>query len=358
MSTLFLIGNGFDVNCGMKTRYSDVYEKYVKEDSSSDIIKRFKKEIDSNIENWGDFEMAMAKYSRYMRNEEEFLECVRDFANYMEIYLVEEVERFKQKIEKDWIENVVQEEFAKAFSTFYMGISHNVNDIMESRNAKYIGEINVISFNYTDIFDILWDEFYRRLRYIKNKIVHIHGTLQDDPVFGVDNVDQIEKGYMLSRRGKRGFVKPFFNDEYDRQRIQQAKMLIESANTICTFGMSLGDSDLTWRNTLIEWLKASEDNHLFIYQYKLSESKYRTVSEKMDIEEAEKERILSKWRVDDSDSIFEQIHIPCGKNIFNIGKVIENVEKEKREKERIILLNRLEAGETYVNQHLQDVAEV
>lgn len=354
MSTLFLIGNGFDVNCGMKTRYSDVYEKYVKEDSSSDVIKRFKEEIDSNIENWGDFEMAMANYSRYTRNEEEFLECVRDFANYMEIYLVEEVGRFKQKLKNDLTENAVQEEFAKSFETFYVGISHNVNDIMESRNAKYIGNINSISFNYTDIFDILWDEFYRRSRRIKNKIVHIHGTLQDDPVFGVDNIDQIEKGYMLSRRGRRGFIKPVFNDEYDRQRVQQSKMLIESANTICTFGMSLGDSDLTWRNILIEWLKASEDNHLFIYQYKLSESKYRTVSEKMDIEEAEKERMLSKWGVDESDSIFEQIHIPCGKNIFNIGKVIKNVEKERFEKEEIMLAKRLETGKMYIEQHLQD----
>ena len=31
MSTLFLIGNGFDVNCGMKTKYTDVYEGYINE---------------------------------------------------------------------------------------------------------------------------------------------------------------------------------------------------------------------------------------------------------------------------------------------------------------------------------------
>lgn len=60
MSTLFLIGNGFDLNCGMKTRYFDVYKGYVKESSSSEIIKNFKERITSNIENWGDFEMAMA----------------------------------------------------------------------------------------------------------------------------------------------------------------------------------------------------------------------------------------------------------------------------------------------------------
>lgn len=353
MSTLFLIGNGFDVNCGMKTRYSDVYEKYVKEDSTSDVIKRFKEEIDSNIENWGDFEMAMAKYSRYMRNEEEFLECIRDFAGYMEAYLIKEVNEFKQKIKNRQIEAAVMNEISNSFDSFYKGISHNVDNIMENRSVAMVNNMSIISFNYTDVFDILWKKYVGNNPFISKNINHIHGTLQDDPVFGVDNVEQIEKGYMLSRRGKRGFIKPVFNDEYDRQRVQQAKKLIENANTICTFGMSLGDSDLTWRNTLIEWLNASEDNHLFIYQYKLSEVGYRTVSEKMDIEEAEKERILSEWKVEDSGSIFEQIHIPCGKNIFNIGKVIENIEKERN-----VLVNRLEAGAAYVEQHLQDVVGV
>ena len=40
MGTLFLIGNGFDINCGMKTRYTDVYKKYIKEKTVSEIVKK------------------------------------------------------------------------------------------------------------------------------------------------------------------------------------------------------------------------------------------------------------------------------------------------------------------------------
>ena len=60
MGTLFLIGNGFDINCGMHTRYTDVYKGYVEERSTSENLRKFKRTISANIENWGDFEMAMS----------------------------------------------------------------------------------------------------------------------------------------------------------------------------------------------------------------------------------------------------------------------------------------------------------
>ena len=43
MSTVFLIGNGFDLSCGMKTRYSDMYKEYCKIlPNDSSLIKKFK----------------------------------------------------------------------------------------------------------------------------------------------------------------------------------------------------------------------------------------------------------------------------------------------------------------------------
>lgn len=48
---MFLIGNGFDVNCGMKTRYTDVYNGYVKEETATKNLQRFKETISGDIEN-------------------------------------------------------------------------------------------------------------------------------------------------------------------------------------------------------------------------------------------------------------------------------------------------------------------
>lgn len=50
MNVLFMIGNGFDLNCGMKTKYSDVYNEYIKTKSESRVIADFKKTIESNLD--------------------------------------------------------------------------------------------------------------------------------------------------------------------------------------------------------------------------------------------------------------------------------------------------------------------
>ncbi len=357
MSTLFLIGNGFDVNCGMKTRYTDVYKGYVKEKSTNSILEKFKKTIESNLETWGDFEMAMAQYAQRLYSEEEFLECVRDFAQYMEKHLLEEQNAFKEKMNNMQIFNEVLNEVENSLGSFYSGISHRVDGTMKKRNATYLGNIEAISFNYTEIFDMLINQYLEISTPLKQKeVVHIHGILQDDPVFGVDNIEQIKASYSLTKKGKRGFIKPVFNTEYDPERVQQARILINNASTICTYGISLGESDLSWRNALIEWLGKNKSNHLFIYQYSLSTVEYRTSSEKMDREDDEKERLLLKWGIDNMENIFDQIHIPCGKNIFNIENVIENVEKELQAEEERKIKERIKKGQEFIESHSQEEA--
>ena len=45
-NVLFLIGNGFDLNCGLKSRYIDAYNYYCsKTSNNSEVIKKFKKEL-------------------------------------------------------------------------------------------------------------------------------------------------------------------------------------------------------------------------------------------------------------------------------------------------------------------------
>ncbi|MEB2787271.1 AbiH family protein [Algoriphagus persicinus] len=64
MNILFLIGNGFDLNLGMNTRYADFYEyynKYIK--SSSPKVLTLKNEISENLQNWSDLELALGQYS-------------------------------------------------------------------------------------------------------------------------------------------------------------------------------------------------------------------------------------------------------------------------------------------------------
>lgn len=347
MSTLFLIGNGFDINSGMNTRYTDVYKKYINEESDSVVIKRFKENIESDFETWGDFEMAMAKYARNLNNEAEFLECIRDFARYMEQHLIEENNKLIQLLRDENVLKAVIKEMEQSFKTFYTDISHNIDMIMSRRSATYFGEFRAISFNYTNIFDVLWKAVLRQVPYT-DSVTHIHGVLQDGPVFGVDNIGQINANYELTRKGKRGFIKPVFNSAYDEQRVIEAKRKIKNALTICAYGISLGDSDLSWRNEIIEWLKIDKEHHLFVYMYQFSKGKYYTVAEKLDIEDDAKEQLLSEWGIENSDEIYEQIHIPCGKNIFNIEAAIKEELRKSDTRKQLELQEQIEKGEKFV----------
>lgn len=352
MSTLFLIGNGFDINCGMNTRYTDVYKMYIHEKSNTDVIKNFKEYILADFDTWGDFEIAMGKYAQSLNSETEFLECIRDFANYMEKYLIEENQRVKQLLNDETILLAILKEMRNSFGGFYSDISHNINSTMKQRNATYYAGFNAISFNYTDIFDTLWDIV---LAPYAKPVIHIHGVLEDGPVFGVDNISQIKSSFELTKKGKRGFIKPIFNDNFDEQRVTDAKRIINNAMTICVFGMSLGESDLTWRNEIIDWLKTDKEHHLFVYQYNYSKTKFRTITEKLDIEDDAKELLLPTWGINPADEIFDQIHIPCGKNIFNVGDVIKAELHKSDIKKKQELKKKIDKGERFIKENEQKV---
>ena len=318
MNTLFLIGNGFDLNCGMKTAYRDIYPGYINEPSDSELIDIFKKNISSQIDTWGDFEMSMAEYAKTLKNESELLKCVRDFSSYTNDYLAKEERTIREYLKNDEVINLVTKEMLNSFRSFYLDCSHNIDRIMRNRQADSLNGISAMSFNYTHVFDTFFNQLRNHSGLSSLYITHIHGVLDEDPILGIDNESQLNVSYSISKKARRGFIKPYFNECFDQYRVQYALDCIEMASTICIYGLSLGASDLTWRNALLSWLNDDSTHHLFIYDYRYSGIYCKTVSERMDIEDDAKEELLIKWGVKSNDNILSQIHIPIGKNIFNI----------------------------------------
>lgn len=236
----------------------------VNSDSKSPIIEAFKREISLDIDRWGDFEMEMCDYAQSLKTEKEFVECVRDFSVYMREYLDREQKLFFKRINDEAKEKIIHDEMVDSFSGFYKGISHNVNSTMSIRDAGLRRNIQAISFNYTEVFDYAMEKAFDQYSYRAPRVIHIHGKLDDDPTLGIDNENQWKAAYPLSRNGKRAFVKPFFNEEYDKMRVAEAVNIINSADTICTYGLALGESDLTWRNVLIGFREARQIIYLFI----------------------------------------------------------------------------------------------
>ena len=73
MRVTFLIGNGFDINCGMKCTYQDIYKGYVENRSGEpEIIRAFKDDILQKPQTWADFEEAMNLYLSRFKSEDEW----------------------------------------------------------------------------------------------------------------------------------------------------------------------------------------------------------------------------------------------------------------------------------------------
>ena len=63
MKFVFLIGNGFDLNLNLKTRYRNFYDRYISLPSKNSTIKKFKEVLSDNLDNWADLELELGKYA-------------------------------------------------------------------------------------------------------------------------------------------------------------------------------------------------------------------------------------------------------------------------------------------------------
>ena len=329
-----MIGNGFDLNCGLRSDFVNVCKAYVNTDSENSTIKQFKIAINKDIETWGDFEMTMAEYASALQNENELLICVRDFKKFLNRYLIKEQGDFYRRlIGKKEIEDAVNTEMANSIKEFYTGITNSITYKMRS---KGVGSIEAISYNYTDVFDGL----LRKVLPYSPDIIHIHGSVSSmyaDIVLGIDNTNQLKVNYELSNSGVRGFVKPVFNNQYDAERVERARELLKNAGIICIYGMSLGESDLTWRNLLFDLLDNEHDLHVFIYQYDLVGMTGLTADERLDVDEQRKRKLFDAWGVQHKEYYMDRIHIPCGHNIFNVEKAI--MKTSANEKKGTVVVN-------------------
>lgn len=313
---VLIVGNGFDKNCGLKTSYKDVYESYLVTPSDGKIIADFKRDISSDYDNWSDFEFAMSRYASNFDSEEAFLECLDDFNGYMHEYLIGVQNQFFSEWNGLNAHTNVNNEFINSIRKLGDGVSHNISNSLLIAGIPVVSSLGFISLNYTSILDYLLDSSYgTSSHYVP---IHIHGKLEDDPILGMDRETQLKLKFQMTNNFKRSFLKPVFNDEYDSKRISDAKEMIKKAKVIFVFGASLGESDLSWRELLVEWLKEDVDHQLFLYKHRNAEKSFKTVPARMNYEDVEKINTLKQWKVKDGEVLLKQLHLPCGINLFNL----------------------------------------
>lgn len=320
MNITFMIGNGFDLACGLKSSYSDVYKGYIKTESKSELIAKFKKDLDENWENWSDFEMGMAEYAKNFKNEEELIECVTDFREYMEWHLQQEEDSFSDNFDKTMrvFGREIEYYVGDCIENYFKGCEKKLESL-KTRADQEGRKLDFISFNYTGVLRTVLDQCYYNCN-----LFYIHGTLEDnDVILGADNEDQVKTPFKLGRKGKRVFVKPFLNANSDPDKVDRIKSIIQNSDCVIVFGLSMGESDLTWRNEIKDWLISKNTHNLFLIDYESSRKAIKNIALRLNEQEDIIVEKLNKIGI--GEEYIDQVHIPVGRKMFAISEKIDEI---------------------------------
>ena len=150
MNVTFLVGNGFDLQLGLKTSYPDFLEWYLANPSEDVDIANFKLQLAAERNQglwWSDAELGMGEmFSKYTdQNVNEYYKCIRDFKQQLVVYL---------RLEQSKCDYSNEEKIAKSFISFLRTYQ---TEIMLNQGSRYFqrqGEdttYSFVNFNYTDI---------------------------------------------------------------------------------------------------------------------------------------------------------------------------------------------------------------
>lgn len=341
MNITFLIGNGFDVGVGMKSRFSDYFPIYIEQSKNKEVsLKGLADDIDINKTEWSYFEKKLGSYLKKFNSETKdiFIRQVQDFEKGFIEYLKGQENMLNYK-NSDEISSVMTSALQSFYSTNNIAIASylEINKLFNA-NAGVGNIYNFISFNYTSILEnclsCIKDGIVNARKVASGhelndkigKIVHVHGYSTLKPIMGVNDESQLDNEELSKdKKFTKYIVKPILNKVHRMNFDSEATKLINNSSIICIYGMSLGETDKCWWNKILVWLNNNSNRQLIIFDYD------ENYTESTQIDWIEKEDyIMEKLNqfIDDQQLDIEKlryrIHIAVHKNIFKINLANDN----------------------------------
>ena len=324
MRILHLIGNGFDLNLGLETSYLNFYLHYILKDVEKEHLKRLVEDISKYINKkpsdtqWADLEIGLGDYTKQIKSEDEFLDIYQD----MNLELKQFIKQQEEKLEIKG-SGKLKDDLIKPAKNL------RENDKILLQNyykqwGKTTWYANIITFNYTNTIEKLLDykgsnDFTLGRTPVNSgyscllqSVKHIHGNVNDKSVLlGVDNLEQVRNENLRSSELVTDLlVKPQSNEAIGRMIDKQCEKLIQDANLICLFGLSLGDSDKKWWNLIGEQLKKEGCRLIYFVKgedYNMVQLIRKKINESKDF-------LLSKTNLTDEEKLADKDKIFVGYN--------------------------------------------
>lgn len=320
MKITYLIGNGFDINLGLKTGYKDFYKYYFEQKSKTDVIGKFKQDLNESFEKWSDLEFELGKYTtKFQNNEHGFISLLDDIQDSLADYLR------TQQISFDLTNNMRTKIIKDIFEPSQYLNQRELNEFKKYISTQSHGEANLITFNYTQSLEkILKLECHIPISNGRiNSIYHIHGTVDSNMILGVNDITQIEnENFRESKKLRNHFVKPQMNFDAGTLRGAHSKKTINNADLICIYGMSLGATDKIWWQTINNRLAAKQHpTVLIIFAHENIPPRREYVSKTYKDDVVEKILSYSQFANEEKEEIKKRIFVSFNSNMFNIKPI-------------------------------------
>lgn len=327
MQIIHIIGNGFDLNLGLKTKYSDFFKYYTKENvGDSKVVAELKNRIKGDHKTWCELELALGRYTSNLKLEAQAEELILNLLDGLCDYL--EKEQSLAKISKydseKFLSDLITPERYLTQREF-----DNVNTWLLKWKNNAQTHIQLLTFNYTEtvekivsdeVFNLEIGEKFGRPAILEG-VEHIHGYLNDRTVFGVNDTEQIKnENFRQSQDFVELLVKPIHNKELGHTRDDFCIQKIYQANLITIFGSSIGETDKNWWNVIGR--RIGEDCRLIIYHRGLTISPRNQI-----LESREKRKIKKKFLTmttlneKERKNAEKYIDVAINTNMFDLEKV-------------------------------------
>lgn len=249
-SHVFVIGNGFDLNLGLKTSYqhfiqSEHFQKHI--GNGKQLFEHLNTKHE--LQKWVDIEHELGIFSSshtyYMDN------VLREYNELCNSLLEYVASLDFSKIDKN----------SKAYNLF---------------NERITDDSIVINFNYTHSIKSIVREMGmlddEANEFIRNYVYHIHGSVsQKNIIFGVDDSSTIHP--------KHSFLRKSTSHHYGEKNIAS---ILKNAKELTFFGHSLGSTDhMYFKDLFSDFLLHGNGKELNFYYY--NESAWNELHEQLHV---------------------------------------------------------------------------
>ena len=270
MQILYIIGNGFDLNLELKTSYNDFYKYYHTVESKNPNVQKLKEHISKTYDSWADLELALGDYTQHLKKIEEFDDITLNIGEELSKYLRLE----EQKLENYTFDQTKFFQYLSYPENLFLPADKEVLVAKKRKWANHHWNLDIFTFNYTTVIEKIFGEKTQNVLLANHngnasiklgQIKHIHGYLDNDMVLGVNDISQVSnQDFHKDRDILESLIKSECNKANRNNIDRQFTAKINSANLICIFGSSIGDTDNKWWELIGKRLKA-EDCHLIIF---------------------------------------------------------------------------------------------